>query len=93
MSLKALALQSSHSPSCKNKRTCLGIQQTCSFGLMRFDTTLKDPEVRFQVIDIDGKKHEEYVLKEVNLSDFKMKKYLFFISYNYFATIVRQKFH
>ena len=44
---------------------------------MRFDTTLKDPEVRFQVIDIDGKKHEEYVLKKVTLSDYRKQTYSF----------------
>ena len=54
-------------PVVKTKGLVWGYNKTCSFGLMRFDTTLKDPEVRFQVIDIDGKKHEEYVLKRSKL--------------------------
>jgi len=31
-----------------------GYNRTCSFGLLRFDTTAEDPAVTFEAIDIDG---------------------------------------
>ncbi|MEM1083923.1 MAG: alkaline phosphatase D family protein [Verrucomicrobiota bacterium] len=40
-----------------------GYSKTCSFGLMHFDTTKPDPEVRFELIDIEGTKREEHLLK------------------------------
>ena len=54
-------------PVVKTKGLVWGYNKTCSFGFMRFDTTLDDPEVRFEVIDIDGNKQEEYVLKRSKL--------------------------
>tara|TARA_Y100000814_G_scaffold103605_1_gene72554 strand:- start:315 stop:827 length:513 start_codon:yes stop_codon:yes gene_type:complete len=54
-------------PVVKTKGLVWGYNKTCSFGLMRFDTTLDDPEVRFEVIDIDGNKQEDYVLKRSKL--------------------------
>ena len=44
-----------------------GYNKTCSFGLMHFDTTKEDPEVRFELIDIDGTKHEEHILRRSEL--------------------------
>jgi len=40
-----------------------GYNKTCSFGMMHFDTTLPDPQVRFECITIDGEKTHEYLLK------------------------------
>ena len=40
-----------------------GYNKTCSFGLMHFDTTLDDPQVRFELVDIDGKVHENHTLR------------------------------
>ncbi|MCH7226498.1 alkaline phosphatase D family protein [Haloferula sp. A504] len=40
-----------------------GYNKTCSFGLMHFDTTLDDPQVRFELVDIDGKVHEDHTLR------------------------------
>jgi hypothetical protein len=38
-------------------------RKTCSFGLMKFDTTAADPQVAFELIDIDGVVRETHVLK------------------------------
>ena len=40
-----------------------GYNKTCSFGLMKFDTTAKDPQVTLECIGIDGKVIESYTLK------------------------------
>ena len=40
-----------------------GYKDTCSFGLMRFDTTGSDPSVKFEVYTIDGKRVHDYQLK------------------------------
>ena len=45
-----------------------GYNKTCSFGLMRFDTTLDDPQVRFELIDIDGNRREEHTLRRSELA-------------------------
>lgn len=45
-----------------------GYNKTCSFGLMHFDTTLDDPQVKFELVDIDGEVHEDHILR---LSDLK----------------------
>ncbi len=39
-----------------------GHNETCSFGLMRFDTTAADPSVTFECVDIDGEVLETYTL-------------------------------
>jgi len=44
-----------------------GYNDTCSFGLMAFDTTADDPQVTFRCIDIDGKERESFVLKRSEL--------------------------
>ncbi len=44
-----------------------GYNKTCSFALMNFDTTLDDPQVTFECIDIDGKIQHSYVLKHSQL--------------------------
>ncbi len=40
-----------------------GYNKTCSFGLMEFDTTKKDPEVVMKCVSIDGKVIHKYTLK------------------------------
>ena len=40
-----------------------GYNKTCSFALMDFDTTLEDPQVRFEAITIDDERVHEFVLK------------------------------
>ena len=40
-----------------------GYNETCSFGLMTFDTTLPDPQVTFECISIDGELKETFTLK------------------------------
>lgn len=44
-----------------------GYNDKCSFGLMEFDTTAKDPAVTFRCIDIDGVEQESFVLKRSKL--------------------------
>jgi len=39
-----------------------GYNETCSFGLMKFDTTAKIPKVTFDCITIDGKVVETFTL-------------------------------
>ena len=45
-----------------------GYNETCSFGLMEFDTTAGDPQVKFRCIDIDGNEQYSHVLKLSELS-------------------------
>ncbi|NNE92449.1 MAG: alkaline phosphatase family protein, partial [Verrucomicrobiales bacterium] len=45
-----------------------GYKDQCSFGLMRFDTTAKDPQVKFEGINIDGEIVGEFVLKRSMLN-------------------------
>jgi alkaline phosphatase D len=45
-----------------------GYSKTCSFGMMRFDTTRMDPEVRFELIDIDGEVLEHHTLRRSELA-------------------------
>lgn len=45
-----------------------GYNETCSFGLMEFDTTAKDPQVTFRCIDIDGNEQHSHVLKLSEIS-------------------------
>jgi len=45
-----------------------GYNETCSFGLMEFDTTLEDPQVTFRCIDIFGDEQHRHVLKLSELS-------------------------
>ena len=40
-----------------------GYNKTCSFALMRFDTTAADPTVTFEAITIDGEKVHSHQLK------------------------------
>ena len=40
-----------------------GYSETCSFGLMSFDTMATDPQVTFECITIDGEKKHEFVLR------------------------------
>jgi alkaline phosphatase D len=39
-----------------------GYNKTCSFALMRFDTTLDDPQVTFECISIDGDRVHQHEL-------------------------------
>lgn len=45
-----------------------GYNKTCSFALMKFETTADDPQVTFQCIDIEGDLKHESVLKRSQLS-------------------------
>ncbi len=45
-----------------------GYNDTCSFGLMQFDTTADDPEVLFRCIDIDGAEQHSYTLRLSEIS-------------------------
>ena len=40
-----------------------GYNKTCSFGLMKFDTTADDPKVTFECISIDGEVMESHELR------------------------------
>lgn len=40
-----------------------GYNDTCSFGLMEFDTTADDPKVTFRCVDIDGNDIHEFTLR------------------------------
>lgn len=40
-----------------------GYRDTCSFGLMEFDTTKEDPQVTFRCIDIDGQEKYSYTVR------------------------------
>lgn len=44
-----------------------GYNETCSFGLMRFDTTAEDPQVTFDCVNIDGEIIETYTLRASKL--------------------------
>ena len=44
-----------------------GYNETCSFGLMNFDTEAEDPQVTFQCVTIDGETKESYVLPRSRL--------------------------
>ncbi len=44
-----------------------GYNETCSFGLMSFDTSADDPEVTFTVIDIDGNRQATHTLRRSEL--------------------------
>lgn len=46
-----------------------GYNKTCSFGLMKFDTTKDDPEVRFEAITIDGERVHDHTLKLNSISN------------------------
>ena len=39
-----------------------------SFGLIKFDTKAKDPEVTYRILDIEGKEHHSLTLKLSQLS-------------------------
>ncbi len=45
-----------------------GYNKQCSFGLMSFDTTARDPQVKFEAINIDGERIHEHVLKLSEIS-------------------------
>ena len=45
-----------------------GYNKTCSFGLMRFDTTLPDPQVTFTAIAIDGRRVHTHKLLRSQLN-------------------------
>ena len=45
-----------------------GYNKTCSFGLMRFDTTREDPQVTLELIDIERRIRHSHTLKKSELS-------------------------
>jgi len=46
-----------------------GYNKTCSFGLMRFDTTADDPRVTFQCVTIDGEVVHSHTLRASELQN------------------------
>ena len=44
-----------------------GYNETCSFGLVRFDTSVDDPQVKFECVDIDGATRESFSLRKSQL--------------------------
>jgi alkaline phosphatase D len=46
-----------------------GYNKTCSFGLMRFDTTADDPQVTFECVSIDGEVVHSHVLRASELKN------------------------
>lgn len=44
-----------------------GYSKTCSFALMTFDTTVDDPTVKLECVDLEGKTQHHYVLKRSQL--------------------------
>ena len=50
-------------PVVKTEGLIWGYNKTCSFGLMEFDTTVGDPEVRMKCVTIDGEVIHEHLLK------------------------------
>lgn len=50
-------------PVVKTDTLVWGYNKTCSFGLIRFDTTLPDPKVRFEAMTIDGEQVHAFELK------------------------------
>lgn len=54
-------------PVVKTEGLIWGYNKTCSFGLMEFDTTAKDPQVRMKCISIDGKLIHEHTLRRSSL--------------------------
>ncbi|MCG8699329.1 MAG: alkaline phosphatase family protein, partial [Bacteroidales bacterium] len=51
-----------------------GYNEKCSFGLLKFNTELKDPEVEFQVVSIDNEVINSVVVKRSELEFCKKKK-------------------
>ena len=45
-----------------------GYNEKCSFGRLVFDTTSKDPTVRYEIINIDNEKQHDITLKKSQLS-------------------------
>jgi hypothetical protein len=45
-----------------------GYNKKCSFGLLTFDTTITDPEVTYQIINIDDEVIRELSLKKSQLT-------------------------
>jgi hypothetical protein len=50
-----------------------GYNKKCSFGLLTFDTMKTDPEVTYQIINIDGELIWEFSLKKSQLTHGKAK--------------------
>ncbi len=50
------------------KGSLFGYNKKCSFGRLVFDTTAKDPTVRYEIINIDNEKQHEIAIKRSELS-------------------------
>ncbi len=48
--------------------TLFSYNETCSFGLVSFDTERDDPEARFEVVDIDGRVVHTLTVKRSELA-------------------------
>jgi len=51
------------------KGSLYGYNETCSFGLLEFDTTAADPTVTYKIVTIDGKVVHTFTLKRSQLAD------------------------
>ena len=47
----------------KGSEFIIGYNEKCSFGLLNFDTTAKDPTIQYTIINIDGEAVGEATLK------------------------------
>ncbi len=52
----------------KGSEFIMGYNKTCSFGLMAFDTTADDPQVKYSIVSIDDKLIDSRTLKLSQLS-------------------------
>jgi alkaline phosphatase D len=52
----------------KGSRFIMGYNGKCSFGLLEFDTTAGDPEVRYTIVNIDNETIDSRTLKSSQLS-------------------------
>ena len=55
-------------PTMEEKGAIFSYNESQSFGLVTFDTTLKDPQVTYEVINIDGEKRHAITVKRSELS-------------------------
>jgi len=52
----------------KGSEFIMGFNTKCSFGLLDFDTTLADPQLKYTIVDIDNKEIDSRTLKLSQLS-------------------------
>ena len=55
-------------PVVKTEGLVWGYNKTCSYALMTFDTSVSDPVVKFECVDLDGVTQNEFILKRSQLA-------------------------